>query len=69
MFIAEKILIFFLIFSILIVLKEAGLFFIGFRNALRGEESHIKYTTARLITLGCAISYIFTIILTGLKLF
>lgn len=70
MYIVEKILLFILIFAILIVLKEGINFFLVMREALKGEnERQLNLSTKRLVILGCAISYIFTIIFTGFKLF
>lgn len=71
MLIVEKILVFLLIYSILIVLKEAGIFFLVMRAAFRNEPGEHKYTLSgwRAVKLACAISYIFTIIFTGFSLF
>lgn len=71
MYIVEKILVFLLVYSILIVLKEAAKFFLVMRSALNGDPGEHKYmlSTGNAIKLACAISYIVTIIFTGFKLF
>lgn len=69
MLIATKILLFILVFAILIVLKEGINFFLVMRDVLKGEDRKLEMSNKRLIVLGCAISYIFTIIFTGFKLF
>lgn len=65
MVIVEKILVFILIFSILIVIRESINFFLILRSVLNGDsERQLKLSTPRLILLGFAISYIFTMIFT-----
>lgn len=66
-----KILVFILVFACLIVIKEGANFFLVLRDAFKneGSERKLNMTTKRLIILACAISYIFTIIFTGFKLF
>lgn len=71
MLIAQKIMVFVLFLSILSVLKEAVLFFLIFRQALRGEPGEHKYTLSksRGLILILSLAYILTIITTGFKLF
>lgn len=71
MYIAEKILVFILVYSILIVLKEAAKLFLIMRSAYNEEPGEHKYQLSpkNAVKLGCAIAYIVTIIFTGLKLF
>jgi F0F1-type ATP synthase membrane subunit a len=64
MFIAKKIMVFLLVFAILFVAKEI----LNFVAELMKENGRYSPTTARLITLGAALSYIFTIIFTGFRL-
>lgn len=60
MLLITKILMFVLIFSVLIVLKETVRFLYAFAT-----ETSMKLTTKREIVLACAISYIITIIACG----
>ena len=71
MLIIEKIVVFVLIFAILIVLREGTLFGLKIRSLFNDDSNvkDIKLPTRRLIILGCAIAYIFTIIFTGFRLF
>ena len=63
MLILEKILFFFLIMSILVVLREGFAFVVAWI-----KETKMEITTKRMVILASAISYIFTIIFTGFKL-
>ena len=63
MVIATKILVFFLVFAILNVIREAFSFFMAFLT-----DSKYGFTTRRLFLLGVSLSYIFTIIFTGFSL-
>lgn len=67
MYITKKILVFLLIFAILVVVREI----VNFVLVMLSEDRAIKFdlTKRRLIILGVSISYIFTIIFTGFKLF
>ena len=65
MFLLTKLLVFILVFSVLIVIREGFNFIISLVS--NGRVSYNPGTT-RLIVLGCAISYIFTIIFTGFRL-
>ena len=65
MFIATKIMVFILIFAILVVLREIGAFIVE----LGSENGRYDPGKKRIIYLALAISYIFTIIFTGFKLF
>lgn len=64
MYILKKLMVFILVFSILIVLKEIFSFIIAYRNNKTLDKS-----VSKQIILATAISYIFTIIFTGFKLF
>ena len=64
MYLITKLMVFVLVFSVLIVLREAFDFFMKFITD--GGEKY-RPGKGRLILLGCAISYIFTIIFTGFK--
>ena len=64
MFIATKIMVFLLVFAILIVLREILSLYIEIQK----PDGHYAPSNRRLILLGVAISYIFTIIFTGFKL-
>ena len=64
MYIATKIMVFFLIYAILIVLREV----FGLVIEIQKPEGHYSPSKTRLILLGVAISYIFTIIFTGFRL-
>lgn len=59
-----KIAVFLLIFAILFIIREALMFGI----ALFSNPEKYKPSTTRLILIGVALSYIFTIIFTGLTL-
>lgn len=59
----DKILIFALIFAILLVIRDTYMLIFAFK-----KEKEIDFPIKRQILLGCAISYIFTIIFTGIKL-
>lgn len=65
MYIVTKLLVFLLVFAILIVIREV----LNFLLVMLSEDKSIKFnlTKKRLIILGVAISYIFTIIFTGFK--
>lgn len=65
----EKLMVFLFVFSILIILKELLVFVLLASSTNSKEEKKITYTTKRLVCLGIAISYVFTIIFTGFKLF
>lgn len=64
MFIVKKIMVFVLIFAILFVIREVFDFIVQ----LSKENGKYTPTTARLVSLGLAISYILTIIFTGFRL-
>lgn len=66
MYIAQKVLVFLLVFAVLICLRELGDFVF---TLLDERREGLSITKKRLILLACAISYIFTIIFTGFKLF
>ncbi len=59
-----KIAVFLLIFAILFIIREALMFGI----ALFNNQEKYKPSTTKLILIGVALSYIFTIIFTGLTL-
>jgi ABC-type Fe3+-siderophore transport system permease subunit len=59
-----KIAVFLLIFAILFIIREALIFGI----ALFSNPEKYKPSTTKLILIGVALSYIFTIIFTGLTL-
>ena len=61
--IVEKIMVFVFVFSALVVLRELGDFIVSFVSNTKYQPSK-----GRLIGLGCAISYIFTIIFTGFEI-
>ncbi len=63
MLIATKFLVFFLVFAILIVVKEVLSFVGSFMT-----DRKFEITTTRQILFGMSLSYIFTIIFTGFKL-
>lgn len=62
MLLIKKLMVFALVFSVLIVARELGSFLIAFFS--NGAQKY-QPGKGRLITLGIAISYIFTIIFTG----
>lgn len=64
MFIATKIMVFLLVFAVLIVLREI----LSLVFEIQKPEGHYAPSKGRLILLGVAISYIFTIIFTGFRL-
>lgn len=66
MYLITKLMVFVLIFAILIVIREA----FNFGLALFSNDAQSKYKpgTGRLILLGIALSYIFTIIFTGFRI-
>ena len=64
MYIATKLLVFFLVFSILIVVREV----LNLIGEMQKEDGHYAPGKGRLVLLGVAISYIFTIIFTGFRL-
>ncbi len=64
MYILKKLMVFVLVFSVLIVIKEILSFIMAFKNDKKLSNSIYKQ-----IILACAISYIVTIIFTGFKLF
>lgn len=66
MFIAQKILMFILVFAILVCIRELANFVLTF---IDDRRSSLDITKGRLILLACSISYIVTIIFTGFKLF
>jgi hypothetical protein len=63
MVILAKIVVFVLVLSILIVLKETMLFVMAWM-----ENTKMDISNKRLWLLACAVSYIFTIIFTGTSL-
>ena len=65
MFIATKIMVFILMFAILVVLREIS----AFVMELMSENGKYDPGKKRLLYLALAVSYIFTIIFTGFKLF
>lgn len=64
MYIATKIMVFLLVFAILVVLREV----FSLIGEMQKEDGHYSPGKGRLVLLGVAISYIFTIIFTGFKL-
>ena len=66
MLIVQKIMVFLFVFSILICIREIGNYLLTVFDKRRNA---VEITKTRLILFACAISYIFTIIFTGFRLF
>ena len=65
MFLIKKLMVFALVFAVLIVIRELFNFLIAFSS--NGNREYVP-GTVRLVLLGIAISYIFTIIFTGFRI-
>ena len=66
MFIAQKIMVFLLVFCILICIREIANYLL---TVFDKRRERLEITKTRLILFACALSYIFTIIFTGFRLF